>query len=213
MSPPHPIAVALRDAAAGRHPPVDGGYDVVAPWRAGVEAVVAFTGHAMLAVAADHGVDLDRLGVDGFGGAHHPAVIAALAGPNGWIDNLDVVLGAAGIGDPVAAERLVERPDLADHPRAVYNAGLRDDLRVYGRPEGASMLTVGRGLGGLPEVGLETDGEPGAGRAMLHDLRARLASDDLVVAAVAPGNTRALRTFLAAGFAPLASVQVYRPAR
>ena len=34
-----------------------------------------------------------------------------------------------------------------------------------------------------------------------------------LVAAVAPGNTRAMRVFLAAGFRLVASVQTWRPAR
>ncbi|MDT4909635.1 MAG: hypothetical protein QOI69_2876, partial [Pseudonocardiales bacterium] len=37
--------------------------------------------------------------------------------------------------------------------------------------------------------------------------------DQLVVAGVAPGNARALRTFLRVGFEPVASVQVYCRAR
>lgn len=215
MTPPpvHPIATAVLAAAAGRFPPVDGAYEVVTPWKPGIEAIVAFTGHAMLALDPSHGVDLDALGVDGFGGAHHPRVIVALAGPGGWIDSLDVVLAAPGTAGPGLEPVLVERPDLADHPRAVYNAGLRDDLRVFGRLHGGSLVTIGRGLGGLAEVGIETDGQSGAGVDLLRDVAGLVPAGDLVVAAVAPGNTRALRSFLAAGFAPVASVQLFRPTR
>lgn len=62
------------------------------PWRPGLEAIISFTGHAVFAVAADitdH--RLASLGADGFGGAHDPRLITALAGPDGWIDCLDML--------------------------------------------------------------------------------------------------------------------------
>ena len=201
------MGAALRAAVAGSFPPVDGRYDVVAPWRVGLEGVIAFTGHALLAIDDDHDVDLDALGVDGFGGAHHPNVMMALSGPDGWVDSLDLVVMTTGLGGPPA---LVERADLATHPRAVYNAGLRDDLAVYGRPTEGSIVTVGRGLGGLHEVGVETEGAAGAGISLLRDVRTMVPVGEPVVAAVAPGNARAVRSFLAAGFVPVASVQLFR---
>jgi hypothetical protein len=82
---PHPLAAALlTEAAEGRFPPADGGWRRVHPWRPGLEVVVAFTGHAVLAVADDRTDErLDALGVDGLGGASDPRVVAALAGPDG----------------------------------------------------------------------------------------------------------------------------------
>jgi hypothetical protein len=203
----HPVGAALRAALAGSFPPVDGGYEVVVPWRRGIEAVVAFTGHALLVIDDDHGVDLDALGVDGFGGAHHPRVISALAGPDGWVDSLDLLLLTTGVGGPPA---LVERPDLVTQPRAVYNAGLRDELVVHGRPTGDSFVTIGRGVGGLREVGVETDGEAGAGFRLLRDVRTVVPAGEPLAAAVAPGNARAVRSFLAAGFVPVGSIQLFR---
>lgn len=204
----HPIGAAVRAAASGRFPPVDGRYEVVAPWRDDLAAVVAFTGHALVAAPADHGLDLVALGADGFGGAHHPAIALALAGPGGWVDSLDLVLVAAGRG--AGRPALVERPDLVSHPRAIYNAGLRDDLQVFGRPTGGAIVTLGRGLGGLLELGIETNGGGVGGRELLADALTLIPPDDVVVAAVAPGNARAVRTFLAAGFDPVGSVQLVR---
>ena len=40
----------LHEAAAGRFPPADGRCERVEPWRAGLAAVVAFTGHALVAL-------------------------------------------------------------------------------------------------------------------------------------------------------------------
>src|SRR5687768_11680312 len=107
------LAAVLRLAAAGVFPPVDGGWDRVRPWRDGIEAVVAVTGHAYLAVAED--VDdaaLAALRPDGLGGAHDPRLVSALAA-GGWVDSLDVLLATGGGGLPVDPGRLVERPDLA----------------------------------------------------------------------------------------------------
>jgi hypothetical protein len=49
----HRLAGLITAAAAGRHPAADGSWRRVPPWRPGVEAIVAFTGHAVLAVAPD----------------------------------------------------------------------------------------------------------------------------------------------------------------
>ena len=89
------LAVLLGEAADGRFPPVDGGVSRTGPWRDGVEAAVAFTGHAVLAVGED--VDdsaLLRLGAHGYGGAHDPRLVTALVG-EGEIGVLDVLLWSA----------------------------------------------------------------------------------------------------------------------
>src|SRR3954452_12732323 len=91
--PAHPLASVIMDAAEGRYPAADGAWQVMPTWRPGLQAVVAFTGHAVLAVSP--GISkarLTALGTDGYGGAHHPRVVTSLAGPGGWIDSLDVML-------------------------------------------------------------------------------------------------------------------------
>ncbi|MFC3688648.1 N-acetyltransferase [Aquipuribacter hungaricus] len=207
------LAEVLRLAAAGVFPPVDGGWERVPPWRDGVEAVVALTGHAFLAVADD--VDdaaLAALRPDGLGGAHDPRLVTALAA-GGWVDSLDVLLAATGGGRPAEESRLVAREDLSAHPRAVAARALRGEVRVVGRP-GAdpSLVTVGAGVAGLTELGAEVvAGTDGA--RLVADVVASLPAGSPVLAAVAPGNARSLRSFLRAGFRPVGSVQVYRPAR
>ncbi len=95
----HPLAALISDAAAGRFPAADGGWRRVPPWRPGLAGIIAFTGHAVLAVPPDiTDQRLAELGADGLGGAHHPRLIAALAGPDGWIDSLDVLMTARGTG-------------------------------------------------------------------------------------------------------------------
>ncbi len=200
----------LRQAADGVFPAADGGWRRVPPWRVGVEAVLAFTGHAVLAVG-DHTDDhaLAALDPHGFGGAHHPRVVTALAGPDGWVDSLDVVLVARGRGGPVS---LVEREDRRDHPRARYAGRLRDDVRVMSDAADTGLVTLGTGLGGLAEISIEVT-RPGRGdaRALLTQAVEAAPAGDVVCALVAPGNAASLRSFLAAGFVPVASAQLYVP--
>ena len=86
---------------------------------------------------------------------------------------------------------------------------LRDDVRVLGfsDPGISALVTVGRGLCGLLELGIETDGRVDA-VAMIREASMAGPEGEPVVAAVAPGNARALRMVLAAGFRPIASVQL-----
>ena len=228
----HPLAVLVTDAAAGRFPPVDGGWQRVPPWRPGLEGIVAFTGHAVLALAAD--VTDQRLagfGVNGLGGAHDPRLIAALAGPDGWIASLDVLLAGGGTGQPGAAgpagagpasagpasagPRLMDRPDLAAHPRVQFAAQIRDQPRILGYPDlrRSALAVVSRGLGGLTELSFELEPQrrgTGSGATLISDALSTIPAGQLVIAAIAPGNAASLRAALTAGFVPLGSTQLFR---
>ncbi len=209
MTAGHPLGALIRRAADGVFPPVDGLVDVVPPYRAGVEAVVSFTGHALVATA----LPLEALvaaGADGFGGATSPPVVALLAATDGLVGVLDALLVAPGTG----GGRLPERPDLADHLRAQHARLWRSDVRVFGDERG--LVTFARGIGGLPELSFEVPPEQrgrGSGRALLHEGRALVPAGEPVLAAVAPGNAASLRSLLAAGFVPIGSVLLVRPAR
>ena len=208
----HPLGRLVEDAARGVFPAADGGWTRLPAWAPGLSAVVSFTGHAYV-IAPDAVTDaqLEGLGVNGLGGAHDPRVALSLAGPGGWVDSLDLVLTARGVG---GHSSLVSRPDLADHPRARFARTLREDVRVFGLAGSSStVVTLGRGIGGLPEVGVGIDAAPhggGAGAELVRATLQLLEPGELVVAAVAPGNARSLRSFLAAGFTPLCSVQLIR---
>lgn len=212
----HPVAAALTAAARGTFPEADGSWTRVAPWHAGLEAVIAFTGHALLAVGDDVPDErLSALGADGFGGASNPRLVTSLAG-SGWIDVLDLVLVAHGRGTEPGAEGLVPRPDLADHPRARHAELVRTGVQTmgYAAHDDRTVVTLGAGLGGLPEVGIELD--PTMRHTGSDVLKAALdlvAAGDVLVAGCAPGNARAVRAFLGAGFVPVGSVQLWRPER
>jgi hypothetical protein len=214
----HPLAGLIAAAAAGRFPAADGGWQRVPPWRPGLEAIVSFTGHAVFAVRPDiTGRLLASLGADGFGGAHDPRLIAALAGPDGWIDSLDILMAARGAGRPGVAPVLVDRPDLAGHPRAEFAAGIRDHPRIVGYqdPGRSALAVISAGIAGLTELSFEL--EPGhrgtgGGARLARDALSAVPSGQLAVAAVAPGNAASVRALLAARFKPLGSLQLFRRA-
>jgi len=216
----HPLARALLAAAVGRYPPADGTVEVVPPWRPQVRGVVSFTGHTYVAADGVDLADLIALGADAFGGATGPAVLSRLAGSlpggpggGGEVGCLDAVLVGRGRG---GAGPLVERPDLADHPRVRHANAWRDDVRVLGHRAGGfrdGLVTLTRGIAGLTEMSIEvaTVGR-GRGAALLAEALTLVPYGDPVWACVAPGNVASLRLFLRSGFEPVASVQLVRPA-
>jgi hypothetical protein len=210
----HALAVRITDAADGRFPAIDGGWSRVPMWRSGLEAVVAFTGHAVFAVADDiPDATLVGLGADGFGGAHHPRLVSSLAGAGSWIDSLDALLVMRSRG---GVRSLVARPDLAGLPRVAHAAGVRDVQQVLGPsdPDDASVVVVATGIAGMTEISFELDPrhrQRGRGEALVRAAVAEMPGET-VLAAVAPGNTASLRTVLAVGFVPIGSVQLFRRA-
>jgi len=214
----HPLAGLIAGAAAGRFPAPDGGWHRVPPWRAGVEAVISFTAHAVFAVAPDITDDrLAALGANGYGGAHDPRLIAALAGPDGWIDVLDMLMAGRGSGRAGVPPRLADRPGLGTHPRAAFAARIRDHPRVLGYPDPgrSAVAIISRGIAGLTELSFEL--EPGrrgqgGGARLAADALGAVPAGQLVVAAVAPGNAASVRALLSAGFVPLGSLQLFRRA-
>src|SRR5690242_18137809 len=158
----HPLAGLIAAAAAGRFPDQDGGWHRVPPWRPGLEAVISFTAHAVFAVAPDiTDARLAALGADGFGGAHDPRLITALAGPDGWIDVLDMLMAGRGTGQAGEPPRLAGRPDLATQPRAQFAVRIRSNPRVLGYPDPrrSAVAIISRGIAGLTELSFEL--EPG----------------------------------------------------
>lgn len=205
------LASILRDAVEGRFPPPDGGCTVVPPdATTGLEAVLAFTAHAVVATACSHD-EVVAFGVDGYEGGHAPDTLRALAGPRGWIGVLDVVLVAPGTGAGTGS--LVETTACDDHSRVRYARGTRADVRVLADDTG--LVTLGRGLAGRVELGFEAfdpDGG-GTGRALVLAGLGAVPPDVTVFASCAPGNARSLRVLLATGFVPIGGEVLIRPER
>lgn len=209
----HPLLDRLLAAARGSFPPVHGGVTILPPLDGGLEAIVAFTGHAL--VATSLGIeDLVKAGADGYGGAMSPDVQRLLAGPDGWIDVHDVTLAGTGLGDDGSRPLLDPRADLTGHPRVAYARTLRTDVRVHGDDRG--LVTVAKGLAGRTEISLELSPEQqgnGLGPGLLTEVLRLVPAGAPVFAAVSPGNARSLRMFLRHGFTPVGSEVQIRPRR
>ena len=205
----HPVGLVLAAAIHSEFPEPDGTVEIVSPWRPGVEGVVALTGRAYVATELPVGQVLGRC-LDGFGSALDPGFISWLAGPGGWMDTLDVLVGALGTG----AGGPPRRDDLLGHRRARHALQVRGDLVVHADQRG--VVTVGTGIGGLTEIGVEVAESmrnQGVGRSLITDALGLFTSEEPVLGAVAPGNAASLRAFLGAGFRPLGAVHLVRPAR
>ena len=181
---------------------------MTSPLVGGHEAIVCFTGHAVIATR----LTIDELGEpapDGYGSALHPRVQLLMAN-NGVIGVNDVTLVAHGIGG---------QPDLArteqwnDHPRVAHARALRSGVAVYG--DGSGFITIGEGLAGRNEMSIEVKHDlqdSGAGRRLIHGARQMTPRGSHVYAAVSPGNARSLRAFLSQGFTPIGSEVIITPA-
>jgi hypothetical protein len=203
----HPLLDVLERAAAGQHPPVDGGVTLLPPVAGGHRAVVALTGHAFLCTdqAPEEFADLD---LDGFGAALSPRALLRLA-DGGEVGVNDIILAATGLADGGPEVGGVDlRPTRAwdDHPRVAHARRLRTDVRVHGDQRG--FVVIACGLAGRQELSIEIAApgvEPGLGRRFVTWARTMVDPGSWLFAAVSPGNARSLRAFLAAGFEPIGS--------
>lgn len=209
----HPLLAFFHDAAGGRFPPVDGETTYLPPLVDGFEAVVAFTGHAIIASRLGRDV-LAPLEPDGFGGALAPAVLTRMAG-TGTIGVIDVTLVRHGVG----GGSLPETDTHDDHPRVRHARKLRRDVRVFG--DRCGFVTLARGLAGRAEMSVELVIDPPrdgprsearrTGRDLITEALGLVPAGTPLFAAVSPGNARSLRAFLACGFVPLGSEVLVHP--
>ncbi len=200
----------LERVVAGEFPRVDGGITVVPPDRTtGHHPVLCFTGHAVVSTTLD--VEVVRsLGADGYGGAHAPDVLRALAGSNGWIGVLDATLFALGTG---AGSTLTESDAYEGHHRVEYARSVRGDVRVLANDLG--LVTLGSGVGGRIDLGFEllseADRGSGHGRQLVAAALAMVPAGMPVWASSSPGNARSLRSLIGAGFTLVGSEVIIRP--
>lgn len=200
----HRLTELFAAAADGVLPPADGVVEVVGAPPGRVDAVVAFTGHSVVATGLPRPVVDLLLDPTDLGSALNAGTVAALAE---LLDttpgSLDVVLTAP-IEIDGDAPRLRE-VDGGANPRVERARRYRDQVRVWTDAQERAALVLGRGLAGRMEVSLEV--EPahrgqGLGRRLLSAVRTLVGAEP-VFAQVAPGNAASLRAFVAAGFTPL----------
>lgn len=211
---PHPLLELYLASASGHFPAVDGTLRVLPALAEGLEASIGFTGHALVCTALEPSLVHAR-GVDAFGGSLAPPFLCWLAGDGGRIGSLDVTLVGRGHGQHRGQAGLPRRHDLDEHPRVRLARGQRRDVEVYGDERG--LVTLSRGLAGRRELSIELasseQGGRGLGRALLRDALGLVAAGEPVFAAVAAGNARSMRAFLALGFTPIGCEVLLRPRR
>jgi GNAT superfamily N-acetyltransferase len=154
----------------------------------------------------------DQLADDPIGAPLGARFLAALADRVGAEPgSLDAVL----IAPPAAAAPGPDlRPAELDHPRVRRAVLHRDDVGVWGTPDGTGLVTVGRGVAGRFEVSLEVDPAArgrGLGTALAAAAPSLVPDGDPVWAQVAPANTASLRAFLGAGYRAVAAEVIFGP--
>jgi hypothetical protein len=207
----HPVAEVMEAAARGRFPAVDGVAEVLPPDHAGTHAVVDFTGHSFILTDL-HATQLARFGPNGFGAATQPQLLTHLAGANGVIGTVDVVMVAR--RSRTDSLPLPPRADLDDHPRVQRARRHRGHVVVYGDERG--LACIGTGLVGRTEISIELTGVAparGFGRDVLRAALQHVPDGEFVFAQVSPGNAASVRMFLACGFVPIGGEVIIEPDR
>jgi hypothetical protein len=204
----HPMSALFTRLALSVYPPADGVTEAMPRVAGALAAVLAFTGHCI--VAADVAPTWVAAACPPWqlSAAYAPAFLAALAERTGGHPQaLDVLLGApAEAGPPELA--LLPTRDLDAHPRVARSYRMRTDVSVYQTEDGAGIMALGRGLAGRWEAGFEVaEGarNRGLGRRLAAAARRLIPPGGYLFLQVAPGNAASLRVVLASGFVPLGS--------
>ncbi|HXW38054.1 MAG TPA: hypothetical protein VEJ44_00045 [Acidimicrobiales bacterium] len=193
-------------AARGRFPDPDWKVDVVPSPPRVVAAVVGFTAHHVVATdlgAGEVEAHLDRADP----AAPMNVTFLHWLGDRvqAHVGNVDVVLAAQGTGNGDDWLRPVTDPPDSEWVRRARRQ--RAGVLFLSPPDGGAVVTLGAGLADRCELSVEIDGESdrgaGLGARLLRAALGHVDAEQAVFAAVAPGNTRSLRCFLAAGFAPI----------
>jgi hypothetical protein len=204
----HPLSALFADLGHGGYPPADGVTEAMPSAAGAVAAVLAFTGHCVVAADVDSDWVATMCPPWRLSAAYAPEFLAALAKRTaGRPQALDVLLGAPAQDGP--PELALSRTHALDaHPRVARSYRVRTDVSVYQTEDGAGLLSLGRGLAGRWEAGFEVaEGarNRGLGRGLAAAARHLVPSGEQLFLQVAPGNAASLRATLAAGFIPFGS--------
>lgn len=205
------LADILRGVERGVFPTPDLGISVVPAPSEREAAVVAFTGHIVIAADVSREWVAERVPAGDLAAPTNPPFLTALAELTGRrVSSIDAMLLAPAITDPAeraaAINGLTVLSDHA-HPRVERALAYRTDVRVYGDSHGSVVIT-GHGLAGRLECAIELPDDlrgQGHGRRLARAARALIPPDASIWAQITPGNAASLRTFLAAGYHPVGS--------
>ena len=200
---PDALAGVLRDVAAGRFPPADGGVTVLPAPAARDAGVLGFTAHAVVFIDADPAWVTARLPPGDLAAPLSPDFLQALcARTSRQAHGTDLLCVASALpGPPDIA--LTPASDRA-HPRVARALRYRDDVRAW-RGDGG-LVVLGRGIAARWEVSVEVDPGHrghGLGRALATAARHLVPAGSPLWAQIAPANAASVRAFLAAGFQPV----------
>ncbi len=201
----HPLAAMLADAAHGRFPPADGLVEVLPSPGPPCDALIAFSGHFVLAADVDPNEVARRMPSGDFSAPLSPEVLLWLAAALHLEPaSHDALLVAIGTGS--GAPSWLQRDDDFRHPRVERATRYRTDPGVWIIDRDAGVMIIGRGLCGRWEVGYEVEPEyrgGGLGRRLVGAARDLVPAEEPLWAQVAPGNAASMRSTLAAGFVPV----------
>jgi hypothetical protein len=210
----HPLARYLHDAAHGVFPAADGVVEVVPSTGGRCDAIVAFTGHFVLAADIDAAEVAARMPAGEFSVPLSPASVSWVAAELDLQPSThDALLVAMGRG--TGAPQWLRRADDLAHPRVDRASRYRDIDSVWTTDDDTGVVILGRGLCDRWEIGYEiAPGSRGAGvgRRLVAAARGLVAEGEPLWAQVAPGNAASLRSTLAAGFVPVAAEVLFAPA-
>ncbi|QCX79260.1 hypothetical protein C9F11_28300 [Streptomyces sp. YIM 121038] len=205
----------LVAAVQGDFPPADGATTVVPQPSPRDAGVMSFTAHSV--VFTDEDPDWVRatvaaVGCDPLAATMNPAFLTAFGQRTGRaVDTIDLVTVASALpGPPDPALGLRELDD-PGHPRVARALKRRDDVRVWTSGAGG-VVVLGRGVAGRWEVSVEVDESArhrGLGRALASAARHLAPEGAPVWAQQAPGNSRSVRAFQAAGFRPVGAEALF----
>ncbi len=199
-------------AARGSFPSPDWTLEIVARPQRLAAAVLAFTGHHLVAADIDEGDVRRRLDPDDVAAPFNPVFLAWLGRTlNARVGHIDVTLARLGSGD--GDDWLQPVTDPPDNERVRRARQVRSDVVFLAPPGRDAVVALGVGLGGRRELSMEiaheTDRGRGEGTRLVRAAVARVPADEAVFASVAPGNTRSLRCLLSAGFHPVGGECVF----
>jgi len=201
----HVLEERLRDAAQGVFPPVDGEIEVVPSPGPPCDAIVAFTGHFVIAADIDAAEVASRMPIGEFSVPLSPASLLWMAAELGLEPAThDALLVTMGTGADTPT--WLRRADDLAHPRVERASRYRIIDSVWTTDDDAGVLVLGRGLCDRWEIGYEIAPHArgkGVGRRLVAAARGLIPSGEPLWAQIAPGNAASLRSTMAAGFVPV----------
>jgi hypothetical protein len=207
---------ALDAAAQGRFPTPDQKLRLVPPVAGARGALIAFTGHHVIASPLDPDAIAARISDRDVQLPTDPRFLAWLAdalGGSSCEDTIDVVLAREGIARTAQPPMVPVDDAMLSDRRVAFAAETRTELRIYQPADASAVVVLGRGLAGRLEMSIElAPGRRGSGQGerLTAIALAEAGPGSTVFAQVAAGNAAALRAATRGGFQPICAEYLVR---